>query len=88
MMSKKPTDYNQAVHCAKCGSEIFGDVYVDNDDGFYAHCYDCYVEMSEDEDGEPVGDWCSMSIYEYLDEANERAYERYVDQCIDEARGK
>jgi len=87
MMSKKPTDYNQIIKCCRCGKEITDDVYIDNDDSFdFAHCFDCYSEMSEGEDGEEIGDWDKMSTYEYLDEANDRAYEAYVDRCVDEER--
>jgi len=33
-------------------------------------------------------DWRSMSVCEYLDECNDRAYDAYVDRCVDEQRDR
>ena len=81
MMSKKPTDYDQPVHCYQCGDVITGTVYAERV-GFIPLCEECY-----DEDGD-WRDWRSMSVCEYLDECNDRAYDAYVDRCVDEQRDR
>lgn len=95
MMKQKPTDYSQEVHCSECGGEITDEVWLNRYEGFYPLCFDCFA--SEDPDAaeeyskavpkyEIVADWDRMSVSEYLDECNDRAYGAYVDRCIDEER--
>jgi hypothetical protein len=85
MIKQKPTDYDQPVHCCKCGDEIYGTVYVDRNGNFEAYCDTCAAEeIDEDEDAE----FSSMERWEYLDECNDRAYGAYVDRCVDEQRDR
>lgn len=98
MIKQKPTDYSQPVHCIDCGEEITDDVWINSEEGLYPRCYGCFIEAADEEVAVLVsksvprydvcGDWRSMSVCEYLDECNDRAYDAYVDRCVDEQRDR
>lgn len=98
MIPKKPTNYDKPVRCYNCSHDI-DNVYIRYYEPSHPYCKDCYKEIIKEEYGDSDDyedeneyeelineNWQNMNRYQYLDKENEREYDEYCDDLLDQYR--